>query len=86
MFTAENARKNVQSHNEEIERGIRAKAQKECEEIGMVIESVSKRGHNSHCYYKVTNLPCEVEAIKDELEKNGYEVKYTSATSLKILW
>ena len=86
MFTANQARENVKAHNEEVMEMLNKKVQKECEEIGIVIESVSKRGHKNHHYYKASNLITEVEGIRAELEKNGYKVEFTSATSLKITW
>ena len=86
MFTADQARENVKAHDEEVKKILNEKVQKECEEIGIAIESVSKRGYKNHHYYKASNLIAEVEGIRAELEKNGYTVESTSATSLKITW
>ena len=86
MITAKEAKAKVEAYDKARAEKVLEKATAECEEIGVVIASLAERGVKSHNYYKSSNLPMEVEAIRELLEQNGYKVSYTSATSLNIRW
>lgn len=86
MFTANQAKKNIEVFEENLRAERQALIEKECEDIGKVIESVSKRGYKDHHYYKPSNTVAIVQGVCETLKENGYEVEKTSTTSLKIKW
>lgn len=86
MFTANEARKNVEEYENKVTSALMAKAEKECEEIGKKIEELSKNGDNSCDYYKGGNTIQFVETIKSKLQEYGYTVSYSGTVTLRIVW
>ena len=86
MFTANEARKNVEEYENKVTSALMARAEEECEEIGKKIEELSKNGDNSCDYYKQGNTISLVQAIMSKLQENGYIVSYSGTVTLRIEW
>jgi hypothetical protein len=86
MFTANEARKNVEEYESKITSTLIARIESECEEIGKKIEELSKNGDNNCIYYNKTNTIQLTKAIMSKLQEYGYTVSYSGTVTLRICW